>query len=209
MMNLPKIRHYSGLERNIAQIFRFAGVPFGKESLPAMDSARGELDKCLAQLPETAGGALTFFRTGVLRHDDSLEIGGMNITSSALSEHLQGCPECLLVAATAGLEYDRLIQKNSRLSPAKALWFQAIGASAVETVLDAFCADMEREIGPLTSRFSPGYGDLSMDVQRDMFALLKPEKSIGLTLNDSLLMSPTKSVTAIIGIKEQSHEPTA
>ena len=49
-------------------------------------------------------------------------------------------------------------------------------------------------------RYSPGYGDLSLESQKQVFALLNPPKYIGVTLNDSLLMSPSKSVTGIIGI---------
>ncbi len=49
-------------------------------------------------------------------------------------------------------------------------------------------------------RFSPGYGDLTLLAQKDIFAVLDCGKRIGLTLNDSLLMSPSKSVTAFVGI---------
>ena len=51
-------------------------------------------------------------------------------------------------------------------------------------------------------RFSPGYGDFPLTAQRDIFAILDCPKRIGLSLNQSLLLSPTKSVTAVIG-KEQ------
>ena len=51
-------------------------------------------------------------------------------------------------------------------------------------------------------RFSPGYGDLPLEVQRTLFSLLEPMRHIGLSLTDSLLMSPTKSVTAFVGLTE-------
>ena len=50
------------------------------------------------------------------------------------------------------------------------------------------------------------YGDLPLEAQRDVFALLNPEKRIGVTLNDGLLMSPSKSVTAIAGIGKSLSE---
>ena len=49
-------------------------------------------------------------------------------------------------------------------------------------------------------RFSPGYGDLPLDVQRPLFAALDVPRKIGVSLTDSLLMAPSKSVSAIIGI---------
>ena len=52
----------------------------------------------------------------------------------------------------------------------------------------------------LTSRFSPGYGDLNMNVTEDIIAILNAAKRIGLSVTKSLMMTPIKSVTAIIGL---------
>ena len=59
-------------------------------------------------------------------------------------------------------------------------------------------------------RFSAGYGDFKVENQRLFFEYLESTKLLGLTLNDSYLMSPSKSVTAIVGIydcegKEQAQ----
>ena len=107
----------------------------------------------------------------------------------------------ILFAATVGVEIDRLIGKYGRLSPTKALLFQAIGAERIEALCDAFCADIKKEYNTgLEPRFSPGYGDLPLSAQKNIFAVLDPERRIGLTLNSSLLMSPSKSVTAFVGL---------
>ena len=89
--------------------------------------------------------------------------------------------------------------KYSKISPVKALIFQAIGAERIEKLCDVFCKDIakERKTKP---RFSPGFGDLPLTIQKDIFAALDCGKNIGLSLTDSMLMSPTKSVTAIVGI---------
>ena len=79
------------------------------------------------------------------------------------------------------------------------------GLERIEALCDEFCRDMERELALLgfctTKRFSPGYSDLPLEIQRDIFRVLGCEKRIGLMLNESLLMSPSKSVTAIVGIR--------
>ena len=49
-------------------------------------------------------------------------------------------------------------------------------------------------------RFSPGYGDFSLEHQRDFMRILDLENSLGLTLTGSLLLVPEKSVTAVIGL---------
>ena len=120
--------------------------------------------------------------------------------SEQLRRNLEGCERVVLMAATVGVGLDRLIAKYGRLSPAKAILLQAIGTERVEALCDAFCDEVAQEIG-LTARprFSPGYGDLSLEVQREVITLLQAGKRIGVTLNDSFLMSPSKSVTAFVG----------
>ena len=49
-------------------------------------------------------------------------------------------------------------------------------------------------------RFSPGYGDLPLEMQREVCAVLNMPKEIGVSLTDTLLMTPSKSVTAIVGV---------
>jgi hypothetical protein len=129
------------------------------------------------------------------------------IESKHLSKNLSGCDETYILAATIGVEIDRLISKYSRLSPSKALCFQAIGAERVEALCDDFCADINKKLNEkgkkLKPRFSPGYGDLPLETQKMIFGLLDCSKKIGITLGDSLLMSPSKSVTAFAGITKR------
>ena len=111
----------------------------------------------------------------------------------------------VLFGASIGIEIDRLIAKYSRVSPLKALVFQAIGAERIERLCDEFSRDIAKEKGlegkTCRPRFSPGYGDLPIEMQREIFKVLDCQRKIGLTLNASMIMSPTKSVTAIIGVK--------
>ena len=102
--------------------------------------------------------------------------------------------------------WHRSWQRYTSLSPAKALFFQAIGAERIESLCDTFCAELKENGLQLRPRFSPGYGDLPLDLQKDLFRVLDCSRKIGLTLNESLLMSPSKSVTAIIGIGGRAEE---
>ena len=140
----------------------------------------------------------------IIRNGDEMDLGFTVTRSASLRKCLAGCETAVLFAATVGIGIDRLIARYRAVSPAKSLMLQAVGAERVEALCNAFCADIEaqqRETGRCTRpRFSPGYGDLPLTVQRDVFRALDCPKRIGVTLNDSLLMSPSKSVTAIIGI---------
>ncbi len=148
---------------------------------------------------------LCYRRVSVIHTETGVEIGGFSLPSRDLARRLAGCREVILLAATAGLALDRYMVRQGKLSPVRALCAQAIGTERVEALCDAFCKEMNdalsREGAHLTPRFSPGYGDLPLTAQRALFTLLSPEKHVGVTLTDALLMSPTKSVTAITGIE--------
>jgi len=131
------------------------------------------------------------------------DFGHFSVQSETLAKNLSGCEHVLLFTATVGTALDRLIAKYVRLSPARAVMLQALGTERVESLCDIFCGDFEIENSVvLKPRFSPGYGDLSLEVQKDIFSVLNCPKNIGVYLNDSLLMSPSKSVTAFAGIAE-------
>ena len=125
--------------------------------------------------------------------------------SKDLAKCLAGCNEIVLFAATIGLEIDRHIARCGRFAPAKALLMQAYGAERVETLCNRFCNDFQKSLSEklsCTARFSPGYGDLPLETQKDFFRLLDCNRKIGVSLNESLLMTPSKSVTAVFGIRE-------
>ncbi len=137
---------------------------------------------------------------------EECDLGAFKAPSKALAKNLSGCEKVLLFGATVGLSLDRLISSEARLSPAKALFLQALGAERIEALCDEFIKSFEEENGvSLAPRFSAGYGDLSIETQRDIFKILNPEKNIGLYLNESFMMSPTKSVTAFAGISSVKH----
>ncbi len=137
---------------------------------------------------------------------NSVDLGFAHVTSRDLAKCLDGCDYAAVFAATLGLDMDRLISRYSKVETSMSLCLQAIGAERIEALCDAFCNDLEAQVqgagNILRPRFSAGYGDLSLSVQESIFEALACRKNIGLTLNQSLLMSPSKSVTAIVGIKK-------
>jgi hypothetical protein len=130
-----------------------------------------------------------------------LNLGFATVNSLALERNLQGCKKIVLFAATAGVGVDRLIVKYNKLSPARAVVYQAMGAALIEQWCDIIHGNFQKNLGANKSRFSCGYGDLPLTLQRDIFTALNVTKNLGITLSDNCFMTPTKSVTAIIGIK--------
>ena len=110
----------------------------------------------------------------------------------------------IVFAATVGLGIDRYIARYQHISPAKALVAQGFGAERIESLCNVFCTEMKASLAAegkgITPRYSPGYGDMALAAQTEIFALLDCSRRIGLSLNSSLLMMPSKSVTAFFGI---------
>ena len=130
------------------------------------------------------------------------------IDSRSLARNLAGCTECVLFAATAGPSCDMLVKRAAVTSSAYASCCQAAGAAAIEAYCDMINDKIRNEYEAkglfARPRFSPGYGDLPLACQKDWFRLLDITKNTGIELTDSLLMVPTKSVTAVIGLSPNS-----
>lgn len=121
-----------------------------------------------------------------------------------ISEHLSGCFGTALLCATVGDGVDRLLRTVQTEDMAKALVCDALASAAVEQVCDI----AEREIGErfkgkfTTWRFSPGYGDFPLECQGDFLAAVNAMRTVGVCVNGGGLLTPTKSVTAVIGISD-------
>ena len=178
------------------EILRYAGVRG-----TADEKTEELLEECLSLVDGKFKYALCYKRFGVTPTENGFDLGFATVNSELVKKRLEGCSEIVLFAATVGMETDRLISRYSSVSPARAHMIQSIGAERIEALCDTFESILKADGIDLCPRFSAGYGDLPLELQRDIFKALDCSKNIGLTLNDSLLMSPTKSVTAIIGIK--------
>ena len=138
-----------------------------------------------------------------------LNFGGLSVESCALAKAMHGAERVLFMGATLGIEVDRLIAKLSRISVSRAQAADAVASERIEALCNAFCREIDSDVerdGLISGfRFSPGYGDLPLEFQKDIFSVIMPQKYIGLTLNSSLMMSPSKSVSAIVAL-ERKHE---
>lgn len=182
------------------EILRYAMLPSfapAPEELP--------LEECLEAARGAARCRAVWCRYPLVWDGEWLDLGFARTDSRDLKKHLEGCGEILLFACTAGAEMDRRIGRAKLGSPAKGLLMHAIGAQQVEGGCDRLCRRLAEQFPDrkLTLRFSPGYGDLPLDMQRQVMEALDCGRTVGITLTDSLLMTPSKSVTAIIGMKER------
>ncbi len=205
-MDTVMVRTFAAPPVNRSEILRYACCAMPSPEEDAL------VDACLREAEAVLEYRVIWCRGPLKDTGESLQFGFAETASRDLRRALGGCDSWIAFGATLGLRLDRLIARAGSTEPAKALIYQAIGAERIEALCEAFCDECAEEAkksgGYLTPRFSPGYGDLSLEFQKDLFALLGGQQ-IGLTLGSSLLMSPSKSVTALMGIAENpaAHAP--
>ena len=190
---------YSAPAISEKEILRYAGVTSSTE----------EIAELMAECLDISLGSLSYnvcFAHFPIKHiSGGIDFGFSVSSSECLKKNLSDCDSVVLFAATVGSGLDRLIARYSVMSPAKAFMLQAIGAERIEALCNLFNQEISEQAkadGRATApRFSAGYGDLPLEFQRDIFKVLDCQRKIGVTLQESLIMLPSKSVTAIIGIK--------
>lgn len=165
------------------------------------------LEECTAEFLPAASYKACYERLPLsFGKEPALHLGFGQVESRNLWKNLYGCEELILLAATVGPGADRLIQRYSHVSPGKALVFQALGAAAIESFLDFLSAQFAKELAEenlyLRPRFSPGYGDFPLACQKEIFRFLDCPRKAGISLTDNMLMTPTKSVSAVIGLSK-------
>ena len=131
-------------------------------------------------------------------------LGGTYLSSSTLADHLRGCKEAFLTAFTLGPGVDALIKRCELTDMPLVPVLQACAAVYTEEQADAAQEDIrtyarDRNLY-LRPRYSPGYGDFPLSCQRFLFEALQVSKKIGITLTESCLMLPMKSITGVVGL---------
>ena len=138
---------------------------------------------------------------------DSPVLGGEDIRKV-----IEKSEKVVLIAATLGIYVDKLIRKWQITDMAQAVVIDSMASVAIEQFMDKIELELSKRYSGyyFTNRFSPGYGDYPLEKQKEIIKLLNTEKKLGLNLTESLMLNPTKSVTAVIGMgKEEIKEKSS
>lgn len=196
---------------NRREIYRYLGVKRGEPD----DSVKQLVEECLREIQEvmTPRSFHLTFPMKFLENGD-IDITCFTIHSKSLQKNLKGCEKVILFAATIGEGVDLLIRRYSKLEMSRGVVMQAASAAVIEAYCNELNENFKNEAAKegyfLRPRFSPGYGDFSIEYQALFSDVLKMQKTCGITLTDSYLMMPSKSVTAIIGMsRTNAHCATA
>ena len=133
---------------------------------------------------------------------------GFLLPGKDLAAHLSGCREAVLMAATLSPGVDALLRRTQLTDLGRSLVLESCATAAIEEVCDRGEGVIRRSYPgqELTGRYSPGYGDLPVTVQGEFLALLDAPRQLGLCATGSSILTPRKSVTAVLGVREPGAE---
>nr|WP_314460253.1 vitamin B12 dependent-methionine synthase activation domain-containing protein [uncultured Clostridium sp.] len=194
------------MEISRKEILRYLGYgnKEGDEQVSAL------IEEALEELL-TAASPKSIYRSYplTLLPENEIDFTVFRTKSRNLSKNLADCEEVILFAATLGTGVDVLLHKYTRLQMSKAVIMQAAAAAVIEEYCDGENRKLKQEYEAkglyLRPRFSPGYGDFSLECQKEITTVLETPKRIGIMLTESLLMTPSKSVTAVMGVSKKPY----
>ena len=136
-------------------------------------------------------------------HDNQPLDCDVQLAGKDIKRLLQESHACIFMAATLGTRIDKEMKKLQLQDMMKAVLFDSCASAAIEAVCDQVQEELREHYPYLTDRYSCGYGDLPITLQAGFIQALDAQKRIGLHVNESSLLVPMKSVTAIIGIADR------
>ena len=192
---------------NDRELLRYLGCKNG--TVPD-ENTKVLIDQCKQELEQAASPRVTWREYPLSIQDHVIDMTCFQTRSKSLERNLKDCEQILLFAATLGSQVDVLLHRYNMIQMSKAVVMQAASVAMLET----FCDEENQKLKEayqekgwyLRPRFSPGYGDFPLECQRQIAPALELSKRIGVTLTDSLLMAPSKSVTAVIGLSPEKQD---
>lgn len=187
---------------NRRDAFRLMGYKGGeiKENILAI------ADECEETLLKAIKSLMVYRVFDTEKTERGIEIKNTSLIfkGNDIEAHLEGCPRAVLMCVTLSAEVDRVIRSYEACGMERALIADALASAAVEQVCELAEKLIQKEVGyyNYTWRFSPGYGDFPLDIQRDFLKVTDAAKRIGLNATDTHILIPRKSVTAVMGISE-------
>lgn len=185
-----------------AEILRYLGY----RGVPLPQHISDLIDSCMDTTIKTITPKYLYrsFPIHKVNKGIAVEGCGMVLSGKNIEKHLSQCDAVYLLCVTIGLEIEKIIRVAMLTSPDAGVIYDSCASTAVEAAADyaeelirAECAQNGKNI---TSRFSPGYGDFPLDTQKELLFCMDSHRKIGLGVTDSFLLTPNKSVTAIIGV---------
>lgn len=191
-----------------AEVLRYLRLPthLSEHDLPT--DIIEQLDRAEQYVLQAASPRFIHREFAVTHTEDGVRLNGtaLTLTGRDIADLLGNSSSCILLAATLGKECDELIRRTEAHDMSMAVMLDAMASAAVENLCDQVQRTLAENFAEsalfLTRRYSPGYGDLPLSLQKPLCAVLDTTRRIGLTVSGSGILLPRKSVTAVIGLTD-------
>ncbi|ACA54231.1 methionine synthase [Clostridium botulinum] len=183
------------------QVLRYLGYR-GQEFSSEIDNL---IEECIKEIKTLVDLRATYKYSSVHTNNQvNLVDINLKLKGKDILHHLEKSNKCCVMAATLGNKVDRKILYYEKVNMTKAVILDACATTAIEEYCDLIENEVKKESEKdklnINWRYSPGYGDLDISIQKDLLRSLDAERTIGLTVSSHNILIPRKSVTAIIGI---------
>ena len=190
---------------NTAEVLRYMGCPPEK----ADGALTAQVEDCARELLGAVRPRWSWRPVEISFEACGVRLeNGLLLPGEDLKAHLSGCGRAAVFCATLGAEADALIRRAERLDMSRALTLDCCASAAVEAVCDRIEGELQEKFPGCSFpfRYSPGYGDLPLEVQGPLLDLLDAPRRAGLCATANHLLTPRKSVTAILGVSSGEIE---
>ncbi|WP_124099037.1 vitamin B12 dependent-methionine synthase activation domain-containing protein [Ruminococcus sp. Marseille-P6503] len=164
------------------------------------------LNDCEKKLLECISPAYVYRVFDIAYDGGAVAVEGTSLKMEGgdICKHLEKCGKCVLMCATLSAGADRLIRRLEAEDMTEAVITDCLASAAVEQVCNMAEEEIKSELDDcfFTWRFSPGYGDFPIGIQKDFLEVLNAPKRIGVNSTESMILTPRKSVTAVMGISD-------
>ncbi len=164
------------------------------------DFEMAEFDNCFKRLKAVVDCKYSAVKVPVkILSDEVLDCGFDEFKSSNLIKNLKDSREAFIFGVTLGLGVDRLLHRLRMVSASEYFITDALSSALAEGAMDK-AEELVKGNTETRPRFSPGFGDFLIENQVKILELINAQRLLGITVNQSYIMSPRKSVTAIMGV---------
>lgn len=180
------------------KVLRYLGI----KSDDSDESLNKEIDKAIDIVIKSAEPRCIYKCFDIEELEESSLLEGEDIFA-----HLEGCSKAILFAFTLSAQVEQEIRASQAVNVRMPVILDACASVLVEQMCDKYCDSIEKSYKKegfyLTGRFSPGYGDFPIEKQQMLLDLTDAGRRIGLFATENSILTPRKSVTAVIGVSEK------
>lgn len=142
----------------------------------------------------------------ILRHENNVLLDECNleIESKDIEKLLSDSKKAVLLCATISSYVDTRLRKLQITNMPLAIVYDALASVAIDQVVDSIQTEVNKQVPGYvqTMRFSPGYGDMPLTMQKTFLDILQASKRAGISLTEGGMLTPVKSITAIFGMRD-------